>query len=301
MMGHPLKIAAAAAAALLLAIPAQAQQASCRLRIDANPSSWIINGYDPFANNEPSGNFDLIFTNDGDAECVFYPIFILDQEPFGLRSISGGRANYGVVDLFGGYDATPVGGRTRRQVSRRSVAVPPRGQQVVQYRLIVDEAGLSRSGLHEQRVELQAEDLEGVPITSRQLVLGVDVLPSATLGLSGAFRLNNGQAQVDLGELQEGVAEVPLQLRVQSTGPYKLTLESMNNGRLVLPGTDWFVSYGLALGGQSITLSGGRGEYTGTTPNMHQDSLAVRFQIGDVSDRRAGIYRDIISVAVSPL
>jgi hypothetical protein len=302
MMRSRLYLAAALIAAAVAATPAVAQRAECRLRIDTNPSSWIIRGYDPFGNSAPSGTFDLVFTNSGDAECTFYPVFALDGEPFGLSTGNGRRTPYGIVDLFGGYDATPLAGRTQRRTGRRAVVVAPRGQQVVQYRLVVDDRSISGGGLHDQRVEIEAEATDGTPIVAEQLVLGLDVLPSATLGLSGAYRVNNGRALVDLGELQEGIAEVPLQLRVQSTGRYKLTLASRNNGRLQLPGTDWFVPYGLAIDGQSVELAGGSGEYSSPAgQGLRRDSLPLRFRVGDVSDRRAGTYSDVISISVAPL
>jgi len=293
---------AAAFLVTVVATPAVAQRSECRLRIDTNPSSWIIRGYDPFGNSASSGTFDLIFTNDGDAECVFSPVFVLDGEPFGLSAGNGRRTQYGIVDLFAGANATPLAGRTQRRATRRNVVVAPRSQEVVQFQLVVDERSITRDGLHDQRVTIEAESSDGLPMAAEQLVLGLDVLPSATLGLSGAYRVNNGRAMVDLGELQEGIAQVPLQLRVQSTGRYKLTLESHNNGRLQLPGTQWFVPYGLAIDGQSIELAGGSGEYLSPTgQGLRRDSLPIRFRIGDVSDRRAGTYSDVISISVAPL
>ncbi|MDQ8758004.1 hypothetical protein RCO27_17395 [Sphingosinicella sp. LHD-64] len=295
---------AAAFAVLPAAVAGQsaAPPAACRLRIDAAASSWIIRGYDPFGNSAPSGTFELIFTNEGDRECTFYPIFSVDQEPFGLRANNGRRVPYALADMYGNYDATPVAGRTQRRATRRSVVVAPRSQQVVQYGFTVAEDMISGDGLYDQRVQIEAEGTDGLPLSARQLVLGIDVLPSATLGLSGAYQVSNGQALVDLGELREGFAEVPLQLRVQSTRRYKLILESQNNGRLELPGTDWFVPYQMSLGGQSVALSSGRGELSGQNgQGLTRESLPIRFRIGDVSDQRAGTYSDVISVSVEPL
>lgn len=301
MMRNRLLLAAAVTLAAAAAVPASAQETGCRLRIDANPSSWIVRGYDPFGDEPPSGTFSLLFTNEGEEECVFFPVFALDQEPFGLKALAGRPVAYALVDLHGGYDATPLGGRTLRR-PRRSVVVAPRGQEVVQYRLVVDSDSIARAGLHDQRVEVEAENEDGQAIAGQQLVLGVDVLPSAVLGVAGAYRVNNGQAVVDLGELREGVPEVPLQLRVQSTGRYRLTLDSRNRGRLRLSGSDWYIPYGLALGGQSVDLSGGDAEYLSQpAAGLRRESLPVQFRIGDVSDRRAGTYVDVISISVEPL
>src|SRR3546814_16729847 len=55
-----------------------------------------------------------------------------------------------------------------------------------------------------------------------------------------------------------GVAPVPLQLRVASTGSYDLNVTSANSGRLRLGSSDWYVPYSLAIGGNSVNLTGVR-------------------------------------------
>ncbi len=288
-----------------LAVPAWGQAAgapaACRLRIENGGSSWIIRGYDPFGNSPASGTFQITFVNEGDADCVFYPTFATDGEPFGLRGRDGRRVPYALVDLSGGVDSTPVAGRSRREPNRSRLVVAPNSQQAVQYRFVVAEETIAGDGLYEQQIQIEAEDPEGRSINGRRIALGIDVLPSATLGLTGAYRVDNGRALVNLGELREGQVELPLQLRVQSTRPYRLTVQSMNSGRLQMQGTDWAIPYTISLGGQSVLLGGGSTELSG--PNgqgLTRDSLPVHFQIGSVSDRRAGTYGDVISVSVQP-
>jgi len=295
-----LLLAAAATAAFVS--PAAAQTAQCRLRLDAVPSSWIIRGYDPYGESPSNATFDLAAINDGDKECVFYPVFTLKGEPYGLKGATGRPTTYHLMDLYGGYDATPIAGRTQARVTRRSVVVGPHSQQTLQYALVVDTDGIDSAGIRDQTVDLEAQDKDGLPMAGRQLVLGIDVMPSATLGLTGAFRVSGSQAVVDLGDLKEGPAEVPLQLRVQSTGRYRLTLDSQNKGHLQLPGTAWAVSYGMRLGSQSIDLSSGSGNYVSPSEaHARNDSLPIHFRIGNVDDLRAGTYSDVISVSVEPL
>ena len=136
-------------------------------------------------------------------------------------------------------------------------------------------------------------------IGGTKLLLGLDVLPSARLGLAGAFTMNQGHAVVDLGELRQGVAPVPLQLRVSSTGRYEIGVSSANSGRLRLGSSEWYVPYTLAIGGNPVklqeisTLSGP------TDGGFRRDSLPIQFVIGDVSDRLAGVYSDVISISVT--
>lgn len=281
--------------------PAPGSPAACRLRIDTSASNWIIRGFDPFGNSARTAVFDLTFINEGEQDCTFVPVFVLDQEAFGLQSGDGRRTPYSLSNLYGNYDATPVAGRTQRRPGQRDVVVAPHGQQVVRVQFEIADESITGDGLYTQHMQVEAQAADGMAIAGRQLVVGVEVLPSATLGLSGAFRMNNGQASVNLGELSEGIAQVPLQLRVQSTRRYVLTLESQHHGRLRLDDTDWAVPYQLVVGGQSVELSGGRGQVRGANAvGARRDSLPLEFRIGDVSDRRAGTYSDVISVSIAP-
>jgi hypothetical protein len=292
--------AIAGAAAAQVPVPA-GSNAGCRLRIDTGVSSWIIRGYDPFASGTPTGTFDLVFINQGQAPCTFFPTFMLDQEPFGLQADGGRLAPYRLVDMFANTDATPAAGRTLHRTTQRSVVVAPGGQEVVRYQLIVGEEAVTGDGLYSQHVQVEAQGADGAPVGERQLVLGIDVLPSATLGLSGAFRVNHGQALVDLGELKEGIAEVPLQLRVESTRRYTLTVDSRNNGHLRLENGEWSIPYQLLINGQAMELGSGRGLYRDTAPSgPRRDSLPLAFRIGDISDRRAGAYGDVLSISIAP-
>ncbi|QAY79694.1 hypothetical protein ETR14_03635 [Sphingosinicella sp. BN140058] len=113
--------------------------------------------------------------------------------------------------------------------------------------------------------------------------------------------MNNGQALVDLGQLEEGLAQVPLQLRVQSTRRYSLNVQSRNNGRLRLGSTEWYVPYQLSLGGQSAALGTGQADISSPPTNgLTRSSLPVQFRISDPSGQRAGVYSDVITISVAP-
>src|SRR3546814_17000164 len=113
--------------------------------------------------------------------------------------------------------------------------------------------------------------------------------------------MNDGHAVVDLGELRPGVAPVPLQLRVASTGSYDLNVTSANSGRLRLGSRDWYVPYSLAIGGNSVNLTGVRTISGATNGGLRRAALPIHFLIGDTSDRRAGGYRDVGSIRSAEL
>src|SRR3546814_15829930 len=93
--------------------------------------------------------------------------------------------------------------------------------------------------------------------------------------------MNDGHAVVDLGELRPGVAPVPLQLRVASTGSYDLTVTSAHSGRLRLGSSDWYVPYSLQIGGNSVNLTGWRTISGAPNGRLPREALPPPFLTGD--------------------
>ena len=270
----------------------------CQLRIESASTNWIIRGYDPFSGNEPAGSFDVLFVNDGNHDCRFYPVFQSDLSSFGLRSSDGTSVPYTLIDETDGYDATPLGGRTVRRVNNPQVVVPSRSQQSVRYILSVDSGRLPGDGLFNQTLLLQAERPNGEILAQRQMAVGIDVLPSAVMSLAGAFTRVDGRADVDLGALREGVANVPLNLNVQSTRAFELSVESQNNGKLRLAGTEWSVPYQLLIDGR-IAPNSTHAYASDSRPGRRSATLPIGFLIGDAGQKRAGTYSDVVAISIS--
>lgn len=293
-------LASIAASAAHAAQPDTAStQAACQVRIESPVGNWIIQGYDPFANSTSTGSYDLVFVNTGEAQCRFFPRFATQGEALGLAGASGRRVLYSLLDLYGDYDATPIGGRTQRRTTQRAVVIAPHSQQLVRYVFKVETDALPADGEFTQSLLIEAEDQSGDVVAQHQLTMGIDVLPSAVIGLAGAYRRVNGQADVDLGELAQGVAEVPLQFYVQSTRGYRLQVHSQNAGHLRLAGTNWEVPYQFIIDGHGIPLSSD-GEYSANVKTgLRRDTLPIGFRIGNVDNHRAGVYSDVLTVSVS--
>ncbi|WP_231889709.1 hypothetical protein [Erythrobacter neustonensis] len=274
--------------------------ADCRLRINATPTAWIIRGYDPYETVPPEAIFSATFVNDGTAECRFTPIFELAQPPFGLSSGKGKPIGYALINLSDSQDATPRAGRSVRNSSeQRTIELAANERRTVTYRLVASPDEVNSSGTFTQDVILEARDQTMRTLGGARIVLGLEVLPSARIGLAGAYRISDGQAIVSLGELREGPAPVPLQLRVSSTGRYDLNVTSLNSGKLRLNGTEWTVPYSLTIGGNAVNLSG-MDRLQGPSENgLIRAVLPIQFYIGDVSRKRAGTYSDLISISVT--
>src|SRR3546814_19719248 len=96
-----------------------------------------------------------------------------------------------------------------------------------------------------------------------------------------------------------GIAPVLLNLKVASTGSYDLNVTSANAGRLRLGSSDWYVPYSMTIGGNSVNLTGARVISGNSDDGLRSDVLSVDFVIGDTSDRRAGVYSDVVSISVT--
>jgi hypothetical protein len=273
----------------------------CNLRIDPGPTNWLIQGFDLFDNTPAQATFDITFANSGTANCSFVTNFNLSGEPFGLMVPQGDRASYVLYDAFSHFDATPLTGETRKSVIRRQVTLAPGQQQIVVIQFAIVRNDLQHDGTYSQPAVIEADRTDGTELAGKQIVLGIQVAPSARLGLAGAFTMHGGQPVVELGDLKEGPVNLPLDLKVDSTRRYDISFQSQEGGHLRLQGTDWTIPYNLTLGGTLVSLAGGSGEYESSGPQQLQhDSLPLGFIIGDTRTRRAGTYSDVLSITVAP-
>lgn len=295
LAGSPALAAAQGVSATL----AQGRAPECHLRIEAPVSNWIIRGFDPFGSTPASDEFDLTFYNDGGAACRVRPSFDTDQQPFGLDQGTNPRLVYTLLNRTSNEDVTPRSGRTISSPARPLVVINPGGSQTLRFGLVVATDNLRTDGTFSQNLRLTAEDEQGGAEGSRQLTIGLDVKPAALVGLSGAFTRSEGRALVDLGPLQEGVAAVPLSIYVESTRGFTISFESQNNGKLKLAGTDWAIPYGIVVGDRALILGGDANYTSALGTDRARRSVPLRFAIGNVAQKRAGTYSDVITVSIS--
>jgi hypothetical protein len=280
----------------LMAQPAQQQE--CILKMDTASSNWIIRGFDPFDQNLPTGTFEITFRNEGGRACVFQPVVVLDGESFGLANGSAPKITYTLLDVTRNVNITPFSGQSPQRGSRGQITIKPRSQELYRFRLAIVDDTIVGDGLFTQNVRFEAADPRDMIVGGRSLTLGLDILPSARMTLSGAFRRNGGQALVDLGVLEDSLVSLPLQLHVQSTRGYKLDFESENRGKLRLEETEWTVDYALGLDGQTLPLSKPY-SHIAPRPSGPLDRLPLSFYVSGTTGKRAGIYSDTIVVSVS--
>ena len=178
------------------------------------------------------------------------------------------------------------------------MSLDPKETRTVLYRFVPDTRSLQRDGTFSQELTIEAIDQRFNTIGGTPLVVGLTVLPSARIGLSGAYTVSGGQATIDLGPLREGVAPVPFNLRLSSTGPYEIDVVSANGGRLRLGGSEWSIPYSLAIDGQTMNLSAAASFSNRPDTGLRRDTLPLRFVIGKIDNVRAGSYTDTLSISV---
>ena len=85
-----------------------------------------------------------------------------------------------------------------------------------------------------------------------------------------------------------------------STGGYRVTVSSENNGRLKHKDAQWFVDYRLTLGRHSLDLSSPDG-FEIVSNRARFDNYPVKIEIGETAGKRAGNYTDTVTFTVAAI
>lgn len=296
---------AAALGAFALAGHAAAQgqanaQPNCQLAFDSGSDQWIIQ-FDPFADSEAARQFDLAVVNRGSGPCTGEVAVDTAGDPFGLtQSGDAQRVPYVLIDERGSVDVTPRAGESARRPGGRPFNLGPGERQILRFSFAVDSDAPLGAGLYAQNVFVGLNHPNGAPLVQKPVTLGVRVASTALMGLKGEFTRRGGLATIDLGDLTQGGRTLNTSLYVLSTGGYRVSVTSANAGRLRQGASDWFVSYGLALGDRAMNLSqGDQLEVVSRRPRL--DDYPLSINVGSTAGRRAGDYSDVLTFTVSAI
>jgi len=126
--------------------------------------------------------------------------------------------------------------------------------------------------------------------------LQVDITAITQLSFAGAATT----LTMDFGELSSNASQ-NIGVFAQATVPFDIVWTSENNGVLKnLGDANWQIPYTATLNG---TVMGNSTVYTDTTGGGTQGasvSLPLTVTIGDASDKKAGTYRDIVTIKIQP-
>lgn len=289
-----------AAALGIAAFTPSAAHAACNLSIEPVQDQLLIR-HNPLEAGAAYGTVEVNVVNRGDGECVGRLGASLRGEPFGFASDNGSPSiPYQLVDEKGISDITPRAGRNVRGMGGRAIRLMPgeRSMELLSIAAAPDSA--TSQGRYTQSLDLNVSGDDGILLGTKPLTLGIDILPAAMIGLKGQLARARGTNSVDLGELSPGAKDLPITLYVISTGGYRVSIASENQGRLKHESAQWFVDYRLRLGRHDLDLTS-PDSFEIVSNRARFDNYPVRIEIGETAGKRAGGYTDTVTFTVAAL
>jgi hypothetical protein len=286
-----------ALAALAAALPGTAG-AQCRPDIK-DGRILAASEYDPFHPAATEIPIEVRIHNAGNSACSLR--MTVTGNP-GLRFLRGWREVR--------YEVTTPGGQIIRNEDASAYGVPvsiaANTQTLVPLLIRVAPGQLVQGGPYHDLLELQLHLGAGSPVGKEvSLPATIDVDTRAQINISGTDTVFGGGPAlqtIDFGDLYPGSERRAfLQLRANSLA--RVTISSLNRGMLVNAalGADAKIPYKLTIDGQSVDLARGDAELARRPPltidGVNYEMIA---QIQNFTDKFAGIYRDVISMTVSP-
>jgi hypothetical protein len=289
-----------AAAVCVAALVPVAAQAACTLSVEPVQDQLIIR-HNPLEDGAAFGTVEINIVNRGDGECVGRLGALLRGEPYGFRSDNGTAAiPYQLVDEKGSNDITPRAGRNIQGMGGRLIRLMPGERTLELLSIAAAPDSATSQGRYTQSLDLTVSGDDGMLLGTRPLTLGIDVLPAAMIGLKGQLARARGTNSVDLGELVPGTKDLPITLYVISTGGYRVSVVSENQGRLKHENAAWYVDYRLRMGRFDLDLTSPAG-FEIVSNRARFDNYPVRIEIGETAGKRAGGYMDTVTFTVAAL
>lgn len=252
--------------------------------------------YAPFQALDASKEFSLTVQNTGETECIFWLgawRLAAGAEAaalnFDLRGRDGAWSSTGAASLAG-----PAWLASRRLAPNESydfvlVLAIPAGQ-------VLPPGGY----VHTFETKLHAAPDARPPesaerLQPRALRLSVAVPAHLSINIAGA----GVRKTIDFGELIEGERK-QVRLEARSNQRFQLDVLSRNGGVLAMapPYETSLVPYAMVLDGKALKLPGTVGPFAGT--GLAGSQFDMEFTIGDVLNKRAGLYRDEVTIEIRP-
>ena len=282
-----------------LVAPAAAS-AACTLSIEPSQDQLIV-PHNPLEAGAVHGTVEVNIVNRGDSECVGVLGASLRGDAFGFRSDFDSQViPYQLVDEKSRSDITPRAGRNVRRLGGRAIQLKPGERTLEVISIAAMPESTASQGIYSQSLDLDVISGDGELLGTRSLTRGIDIVAAALIGVKGQLSRARGTSSLDLGELQPGAQDLPLTLYVVSTGGYRVSVSSENQGRLKHDNAQWFVDYRLRLGRHALDLSA-PDSFEIVSRRARFDNYPVKIEIGETDDKRAGSYADTVTFTVAAL
>lgn len=241
---------------------------------------------------------ELRLRNDGDTPCSLRLVAARD-----LAASESDVPPYGLSGPVGAI--TPLASQVAggQAGSATPIEIPAGGQIVVHHDVRFEAGWGTRAGDYFEELQfalLQAGDQTELASTRVRLHLAIPA--TARIRFAGDGRV--GPARVEMGALSPTMPthSPPFAIRVLSTSPYRMQLQSENAGALARIGGTDRAPYRIEVGGKALNLSGGGdgimvNRHTSRTGDVHP--VAITIEPDPL--RHAGSYSDRVTVTVTPI
>ena len=253
--------------------------------------------YAPFQALDVSKEFPVTVQNTGETACIFW-LGALRL----AHGVEAAKLNFRLRGRDGAWSGTgaasPTGSAwlaSRRLAPNESydfmliLAIPagqvlPPGDYVHTFETVLHAAP-------DARPPESAEQL-----SPRTLRLSVAVAAHLSINIAGA----GVRKTIDFGELTEGERK---QVRIEARGNqrFQLDMHSLNGGVMTMapPYETSHVPYVVVLDGKALKLPDTVGPFADT--GLAGSQFDIEFTIGDVLNKRAGLYRDEVTIEIKPV
>jgi hypothetical protein len=260
--------------------------AGCLGRIDAITTQTPLR-YDPFARQDFATNLIATIRNTGNTACTY----AIDIEGAATTPKFGGTIGY---TLAGPARPSNLG----LIASQTTNTIRPGAQATVSIPLTIPKAQNVIAGNYSDRLRVKLRAPEAStgqpPYDRRHLVLTCSVPPLFQINIGGAGLTTT----VDFGELTKGERRSVV-IQTRATQDYALRLSSKNAGALILDDATakWQVPYLAYIDGHPVNFS--TGMPVKYQRRQYEDSHRLTIVIGDPQYKKAGLYKDIITILVT--
>jgi hypothetical protein len=280
-------------AGIVLILASAAAHAGCSGQIVAGAGPDLL--YNPFDAADKTQIHRVTVKNTGSEPCALALGF---AQPAGgsadqtaplieIRATSGGL-------LLAGASALPVTGQLT------SPPLAPDATYDFEYSVIIPAGQMLAPGAYSQPFELSLAAAAGgsapaAPYQTLPMTVSCQVADNLGVNIAGG----GIGTTIDFGALAEGQThEVVIQAR--SNRRFSLRIRSENGGALAMaaPYAQWRIPYSMKLNEHDTSPPAEIGPFAATM--LSGNSIAASFTIGNVSGKRAGLYRDCVTIEIVP-
>jgi hypothetical protein len=288
-----------AALLALLAWPSQGGAAGCQGSIGPETSITGKTDYDPFGPADLADSYAITIANTGAASCAYGLAF----RSRGAQMRLGGVLAYALTDAQGqSLPASPPGATS--PAARLQAPLEPSAQGRIAFQILIPRGQFAAPGIYRDTLDLElyALDAAGRIQGPRLHAAPLAIAYRAPRVMSVNIRGGELATTLAFGALAKG-QQRSVEIQARSNEAYQLDVSSEHRGTLALtprpPGPEWSVAYSATLAGAPLDL--GRGSTLRSLPATRPESDAaypLAITIGDVGQKRAGRYEDVITIEI---